>query len=93
MDVRVWAKEAFEYSKSTVYPTIEKNKMPSDEYVQNARAVTERQVVLGGYRLANMLKSLNLKAHERPKTYIERIGEYFGISTDLNEIYNYFAKE
>ena len=44
LDVKVWAKEAFEYSKTHVYPTIEKNKMPSEEYIQNCRDVAERQV-------------------------------------------------
>ena len=93
LDVKVWAHEAFEFSKSDVYPHIEKNKMPSNEYIENARAIAERQVVLGGHRLANMLKSLKLKAPEKPKSYFERFGEYFGISEELNDLYNYFMQQ
>ena len=77
LDVKKWAKEAFDYSKSTVYPTIEKNVMPADEYVEKARSVAERQVVLGGHRLANLLKSLNLKAHEKPLGYFDMIKQEF----------------
>jgi hypothetical protein len=60
LDIKAWAKDTFEISKTTVYPTIQKNKMPTDEYIEKARTVAERQVVLGGYRLANLLQSLNL---------------------------------
>jgi hypothetical protein len=58
--------------------------MPSEDYIQQCREVTERQVVLGGHRLAAMLRSLNLQAHEKPKSYLERFGEYFGISDEIN---------
>lgn len=71
MDVKVWAQEAFNLSSTSVYPTIEKGKMPTDDYVDQAITVAERQVVLGGHRLAKMLQSLNLKAPEQPKSYME----------------------
>lgn len=93
IEVKDWAKEAFEYSKTHVYPTIEKNKMPSEDYIQGCQEVAERQIVLGGHRLANLLKSLNLKAPEKPKSYFERFGEYFGVSDELNEAYDYIMKQ
>lgn len=34
IDVKVWAQEAFNYSMTSVYPTIENNKMPTDDYVE-----------------------------------------------------------
>ena len=42
LDVKVWAKEAFEYSKTAVYPNIKKGEMPSEDYIQQCVAVTER---------------------------------------------------
>jgi hypothetical protein len=93
IDVKVWAQEAFNYSMTSVYPTIEKNKMPTDDYVEQCRTVAERQVVIGGHRLAKMIQSLNLQAPEEPKSYFERFGEYFGISDELDEMYDYFMKK
>lgn len=77
VDVYDWAKDTFEISKTTVYPSIVKNKMPTDEYIEKARSVAERQVVLGGYRLANLLQSMNLKAHQKPKTYFAMVNDEF----------------
>ena len=62
LDFKKWAKEAFELSKTVVYPGITENVAPSEEYVTKAKAIAEKQVVLGGYRLANLLQSLNLQA-------------------------------
>lgn len=93
LDVRVWAQEAFNYSQTAVYPNIQKNVMPSEDYIQQCREVTERQVVLGGHRLAAMLRSLNLQAHEKPKSYLERFGEYFRISDEINQVFDYFMKQ
>lgn len=68
LDVVKWAHEAFLISENVVYPTVEKNKELSQEYIDKAKAVAERQVVLGGHRLANLLKSFHLQGHEvQPK--------------------------
>lgn len=55
LDVKAWAHEAFNLSETVVYPTVHKNQALTDEYLQKARAVAERQIVLGGHRLAKLL--------------------------------------
>ena len=40
-----------------------------------------------------MIQSLNLQAPEEPKSYMERFGEYFGISDELNQVYDFFMKK
>lgn len=64
LDSRVWAQESFMISKSTVYPYVQPNQALSDDYIQQAKTAAERQVVLGGHRLANLLKSFKLHGHE-----------------------------
>lgn len=61
LDSHVWAHESFELSKSIVYPTVTENKALSNDYITHAKGVAEKQLVLGGTRLANLLKSFHLK--------------------------------
>ena len=39
---------------------MKENENVSDDYVTDRNAIAERQIVLGGYRLASLLKSLKL---------------------------------
>lgn len=64
LDSRVWAHESFMISKSTVYPSVRPNQALSDDYINDAIAAAERQVVLGGNRLANLLMSFKLQPQE-----------------------------
>lgn len=54
-----WASEGHALGESEAYghglaPL--KNRRPSEAYIQNAQNVSKRQIALGGYRLADMLK-------------------------------------
>lgn len=60
LDSRAWASDAFDLSTAFVYAGVVENGALSDAYVKEGRAIAEKQVVLAGYRLANLLKSLNL---------------------------------
>lgn len=57
LDPILWAHESFELSEKYVYPGVEPNTALTDEYIANCRMVAERQIVKGGYRLANTLSS------------------------------------
>lgn len=54
-----WATEGLNIAKAVVYPGVQENVMPSDEYVALAQATAERQIAKGGYRLADYLILLN----------------------------------
>lgn len=47
-----------------LYKEIEENKELPDAYIEKAKLIAERQLVIGGLRLANLLKSLNLQDKE-----------------------------
>jgi hypothetical protein len=52
-----WAQEGFENAKKYVYSTPE-NQTPTTAYLSTGKQVAERQAVLAGYRLANLLNTL-----------------------------------
>jgi hypothetical protein len=47
-----WASEGYEIATTFVYSNITQYTLPSDEYVEGARAIVHRRLALGGYRLA-----------------------------------------
>jgi hypothetical protein len=59
-DPHAWIVESFELAKSTVYTPIGDGKGPftlNDDYQENAKAIAEERVALGGVRLANLLNA------------------------------------
>ena len=55
LDANNWAAEGLELAKKYVYADINENELPSDEYIKRGATVAQRQIVLAGTRLANML--------------------------------------
>jgi len=53
-----WASEAYDLAVSDVYRNIIQNGTLSEEYVLNARQVSQRQITLGGRRLGDLLKAV-----------------------------------
>lgn len=92
-DPKEWAHESFMLSQSTVYPGVIENQELSDEYIAKAKAVAERQVVLGGQRLAYTLKSFHLaekmgSGHIEP--YYKRRSLSYRIFAKFVQAMNYF---
>jgi len=55
-----WANDSFKIADTFVYANIKEGEALPEDYVTEARKITERQIVLGGTRLANLLMSLKL---------------------------------
>ncbi|GET91236.1 p1/s1 nuclease [Leishmania tarentolae] len=51
------SKETYDLALKYAYPGAENGVTLSDEYKENAKKISERQVLLGGYRLAKMLNA------------------------------------
>ena len=74
LDPTVWADDSFKISSEVVYSgksyligaksffpiDISEGEKLSEAYVNKAKIIAQKQVVIGGNRLANQLKSLNL---------------------------------
>lgn len=63
LDERVWAQESHEISEKIVYDSIEPDSKPSDEYISRGREVVNEQLVVAGYRLADIMMSLHHAAN------------------------------
>ena len=63
MNTNDWAKQSFEISESFVYANIKEGDDLPEDYLTKAQEIAERQIVLGGTRLANLLMSLKLDSH------------------------------
>lgn len=70
MNATAWAEESFEISESKVYSGVKENQSVSDDYVKDRNAIAERQIVLGGYRLASLLKSLKLDEYASVEKFL-----------------------
>jgi len=55
--VQDWVKESYGLATQYVYTT-EENKAPSAAYLETGKRISEEQVALAGYRLANLLNQL-----------------------------------
>eukprot|EP00298_Acanthocystis_sp_HF-20_P003321 c13686_g1_i2.p1 GENE.c13686_g1_i2~~c13686_g1_i2.p1 ORF type:complete len:395 (+),score=100.15 c13686_g1_i2:41-1186(+) len=53
-----WFNESHSIAIESAYPTISQNCTPSDTYLENARNISQLQIVLGGYRLGDILKKV-----------------------------------
>lgn len=62
LDFTDWAAEDFYFTAVYVYTDLIQGEKLSHDYIEVARSIAERQVLLGGLRLANLLKSLKLGA-------------------------------
>lgn len=54
-----WQKESFAVATAEVFPpTLLREQMPSNQYVQNAYRISEEQITLAGYRMGEMLNAI-----------------------------------
>lgn len=58
IDVDKWTQESFQVSKDAVYPTVEPNVPLSQAYITKAQGAIEKQIALGGLRLAYVLEHI-----------------------------------
>lgn len=61
IDVNQWAMDSYNISASFLYEGVEPNQALSKDYVKKAVEIAEKQVVIGGNRLASLLKTLNME--------------------------------
>lgn len=55
-----WEQESFQIASNIVYEGISENTVLPQDYIDQTLPIAERQIVTAGYRLANLLKSINL---------------------------------
>lgn len=58
LDVAKWTNESFEVSKAAVYPTVEPNQPLSQAYIAKAQDAIQKQIALGGLRLAYVIQHI-----------------------------------
>jgi len=59
-----WAMDSYELTKSSVYAGIQENNKPAEDYVSKNQYLIQRQIVLGGLRLANII--YNIYGYKKP---------------------------
>jgi len=64
LNSQIWADESYEITKEYVYTDIKEGELPSEEYQRTRADIAERQVVLGGVRLANLLETIDFSRVE-----------------------------
>ena len=57
-----WKKESHAISESFVYAGINPNEVPSVDYVKKGREMVMQQLTIGGYRLADLILSIDLES-------------------------------
>jgi len=57
-DYRTWSDETFKITQDFVYEGITEYTLPSDTYIANGIKIAEKQLALGGYRLAYLLENM-----------------------------------
>ena len=74
-----WADESFKISEAFVYKTVKENEKVSDAYIKDGRELAEKQVVIAGNRLANLLMTFPLEKLliEEPVPLKEELIQYF----------------
>ena len=63
LDPNHWAADSYKITTEFVYTGVKENEPVPQSYVTKGRQYAETQIVHGGYRLANLLISLNLREH------------------------------
>ena len=61
MDPGNWAEQSFHISETFVYDGIKEDEPIPDDYIAAGKKLAEKQLVIGGNRLANLLMSLDLE--------------------------------
>lgn len=61
-DPAEWAEESYKISEDLVYAEIKEQGTIPQDYIDKARPIAERQLVLAGMRLANLLSTFKLGA-------------------------------
>lgn len=59
LDATSWSQENYELSKDYVYAGLKEGDLPTQEYIDRGSAVAQRQIVLAGTRMANLLMRYN----------------------------------
>jgi S1/P1 Nuclease len=54
-NVTQWAVESYDLTRYSVYTGVKEYTAPSADYVQRNQNLIQRQIVLGGLRLANII--------------------------------------
>ena len=62
LNVLDWANQSFQIAEDFVYAHIKEGDALPDDYLDQAKTYAEKQIVLGGTRLANLLMSLKLES-------------------------------
>lgn len=63
MNTEDWAKESYAIASTFVYKGITEDEELPDDYKAKGKAIAEKQLVIAGYRLYNLLKGLDLSVH------------------------------
>jgi hypothetical protein len=64
-----WAMESFDLTKYAVYSGVKEGNAPSAEYVSKNQYLIQRQIVLGGLRLANII--FNIFGYTKPLAFLQ----------------------
>lgn len=70
LDERVWADESNQIAKDYVYNGITPDSTPSEEYLKRGRTMIDEQLVVAGYRLADVMLTLR---HSPNKSVLESL--------------------
>ena len=54
-----WILESHDISKNFIYSEIKFGETPTEDYLMKAYDITRKRITLGGYRLAEIVKSIN----------------------------------
>ena len=77
-DIQNWIEESHDISQKFVYPEITYLSYPSYDYIKKGYEIIRRRIVLGGYRLAEIVKSINSsykkakEVHEEDKLFLSQ---------------------
>jgi len=74
-DYKKWAEESYEISRDYVYADIEYDSYPTPEYMASRRQVVDEQLVVAGYRLADMMVKLKHERYNGPVEYMLKDSE------------------
>lgn len=72
LKIKQWALESFHWSGEKVYKDILENSVPTNEYVEDRQKLAEKQLVLGGRRLANTLKYIFTNPRKYHRNIVKR---------------------
>ena len=64
LDPHVWAAESYKITQEFVYLGIQEGVALPSDYVAKGVVYAEKQIVTAGYRLANLLKTLQFKSND-----------------------------